>query len=83
MMRIEKKENSSFCVRDRIIFLCHPLGTLLGAVMRYRCMKSLRRCLEMEQKLQNTAILESVYRVSCLVFLWRQGLRYRAVFYRQ
>ena len=21
--------------------------------------------------------------VSCLVFLWRQGLRYRAVFYRQ
>lgn len=29
MMRM-KKENSSFCVRDRIIFLCHPLGTLLG-----------------------------------------------------
>ena len=26
----EKKKNSSFCVRDRIIFLCHPLGTLLG-----------------------------------------------------
>lgn len=30
MMRMKKKKNSSFCVRDRIIFLCHPLGTLLG-----------------------------------------------------
>lgn len=25
-----RKKNSSFCVRDSIIFLCHPLGTLLG-----------------------------------------------------
>ena len=82
MMRM-KKEKQQFCVRDRIIFLCHPSWDFAGAVMRYRCMKSLRRCLEMEQKYRIRQFLESVYRVSCLVFLWRQGLRYRAVFYRQ
>ena len=82
MMRMKKRKNSSFCVRDCIVFCAILLGLCWGSY-EISVHEVIATLLEMEPKYRIRQFLESVYRVSCLVFLWRQDLRYRAVFYRQ
>lgn len=82
MMRMKKRKTAVFaCVI--VLFFCAILLGLCWGSYEISVHESLRRCLEMEPKYRIRQFLESVYRVSCLVFLWRQDLRYRAVFYRQ
>ena len=82
MMRMKKRKTAVFaCVI--VLFFCAILLGLCWGSYEISVHEVIATLLEMEPKYRIRQFLESVYRVSCLVFLWRQDLRYRAVFYRQ
>lgn len=82
MMRMKKRKTAVFaCVI--VLFFCAILLGLCWGSYEISVHEVIATLLGNGTKYRIRQFLESVYRVSCLVFLWRQGLRYRAVFYRQ
>lgn len=70
-MRMKKRKTAVFaCVI--VLFFCAILLGLCWGSYEISVHEVIATLLGNGTKIQNTAIFESVYRVSCLVFLWRR-----------